>query len=109
MGFEAQFLQFTTQTVTIEPLSTHTSYGAPTFSTSAAKTYSAYVEPGTRVVRTQRGVEEVATAVVFVMSSCAVMGSQDRIRLHDGRLPKVLRVDINNDDRGQHHLEVSIA
>jgi len=108
MGFEAQFLDFSTQTVTVVPLSTMTSYGAPTFSTASSTTYRAYVEPGSRVVVNQQGVEEVATAMVFVLSSSASVGPQAQITLPDGRIPKILSVETVNDDKGQHHLEVSI-
>lgn len=106
MGFESQFLQFSTQVVTVAPLSTHNSYGAPTFGTSTS--YRAYVEPGTRVILNQQGVQEVATATVYVLSSSAVVGPQDKITLPDARTPKLLRVDTLNDDKGQHHLELLV-
>ena len=104
---EPCFLQMTSQTVKVESLSTASAYGAPSFATSASS-WPAYIEPGTRLVMTGQGMQEVAAATVFVLSSSATIGMQDRITLHDGRLPKLLRVDTLNDEEGQHHLEVLI-
>lgn len=106
--FERQFLEMSTQTITVAQLSTVSAYGAPTFSTSVS-TYRAYIEPGTRVVLNQQGVQEVASATVFVFSSSAAIGPQSQVTLPDGRIPKMLRVDTVNDNRGQHHIEVAIG
>jgi hypothetical protein len=108
MGLEAQFAAMSTQTITVESLSTAiTSYGAPAYSTTP-QTLTAYIEPGTRVVVNQQGVEEVATATLFVFSSSASIGPQSRITLPDGRTPKLLSVEPLNDDRGQHHIEIHV-
>lgn len=107
MALEAEFLQMSTQTVTVNVLSTHTGYGEPVHSTSAS-TFFAYIEPGSRVVLNQQGVEQVPSAMVYVLSSSAVVGVQDRVTLWDGRVPKLLRVDVLNDEEGQHHLEISV-
>ena len=56
-----------------------------------------------------QGIEEVAMAIVFVLSSSAGVGPQDRITLPDSRQPRLLRVDQVNDDEGQHHLELLIS
>lgn len=109
MSLEPEFLEMTSDTITVAPLSTHTSYGAPQYSSSGSHTWPARVEPGTRKVLSSRGIEEVATATVYVLSSSAAIGTQDRLTLPDGRIPKVLRVDVLNDEEGQHHLEVSIS
>jgi hypothetical protein len=103
---EPCFLQMTTQTVKVESLSTASAYGAPTF--AAASSWPAYIEPGTRLVLNAQGMQEVVSATVYVLSSSATIGMQDRITLHDGRTPKILRVDTLNDEQGQHHLEVLI-
>lgn len=107
MALESDFLQMSTQVVTINALSTHTAYGAPSFSTSAS-TFFAYIEPGSRVVVNLQGVEEVASAMVYVLSSSASIGVQDKITLPDGRIPRMIRADILNDEQGQHHVELSI-
>lgn len=107
MALETDFLQMSTQTITVNALSTMDAYGAPSFST-AASTFRAYIEPGVRVLVNAQGVEEVASATVYVMSSSANIGPQDRMTLADARTPKIIRVDVLNDDEGQHHLEVSI-
>ena len=105
---EPCFVQMTTQTIKVESLSTASAYGAPSYA-SDASSWPAYTEPGTRLVLTGQGMQEVAAATVFVLSSSATIGMQDRVTLHDGRTPKLLRVDTLNDEEGQHHLEVLIA
>jgi hypothetical protein len=107
MALESDFLAMSTQTITVEPLSTVNAYGAPTFGTST--TYRAYIEPGTFITKNLQGVEEVASAMVYVLSSSASLAVQDRVTLPDGRKPKLIRVDILNDDEGQHHIEAAIG
>ena len=106
MALESDFLQMSTQVVTFEPLSTHNAYGAPSFGSST--TYRAYVEPGSFIVKNPQGVEEVASAVVYVLSSSAAVTVQGRITLPDSRIPKMIRVDTLNDEEGQHHQEVYV-
>lgn len=108
MALEAEFLPMSTQTITVNALSTMDAYGAPSFSTSAS-TFTVYIEPGTRVVVNSQGVEEVASAMVYVMSSSASIGVQDKVTLPDSRIPKLIRVDVLNDDEGQHHIEMAIG
>ena len=107
MALEPEFFAMTNQTVTIEPLSTHNAYGAPSFG-SASSAIPTYHEPGVRVVVNQQGVEEIASAMLYILSTTATCGPQDRITLADGRKPKIVRVDILNDEQGQHHLEVAL-
>lgn len=104
---EPCFVQMTTQTLKVESLSTASAYGAPSYA-SAASSWPVYVEPGTRLTLNAQGMQEVVTATVYVLSSSATIGMQDRITLPDGRTPKILRVDTLNDEQGQHHLEVLI-
>lgn len=107
MALDPCFLDMTGSTVKLEPLSTVASrYGAPTF--AAASTYPARVEPGARVIVNDQGVEQVATATVFVLSTTATAGPQDRLTLPDTRTPEILRVDVLNDEEGQHHLEILV-
>lgn len=108
MALEADFLAMSTQTITVVPLSTLNAYGAPTFSTASSTTYRAYIEPGSFITKNLQGVEEVASATVYVLSSSASIGTQAQLTLPDGRIPKIIRVDTLNDDEGQHHLEVVI-
>ena len=108
MALEADFLAMSTQVINVNALSTVDSYGAPSFSTSPS-TYFAYIEPGVRVVVNQQGVEEIASAMVYVLSSSASIGPQSKLTLPDTRTPKIIRVDVLNDEEGQHHLEVSIS
>ena len=106
MALEADFLSMAETTVSVVALSTTANlYGAPTFSTSS-KSYQAHVELGDHVVVTPTNTEQVATAVVFVMSSSATIGVQDKMTLADGSVPVLLRVDVLTDNEGQHHVEV---
>ena len=107
MALEADFLAMSTQTVNVYALSTMDACGAPSYSTSPS-TFSIYREPGTRVVVNAQGVEEVASEVLYVLSSSATIGPQAKLSLSDGRTPKIIRVDILNDEEGQHHLEVYV-
>lgn len=107
MALESDFLQMSTQTVTFEPLSTHDSYGAPSFGSST--TYRAYIEPGAFLTKNVQGIEEVASAMVYVLSSSATCTVQGRLTLPDSRIPKMIRVDTLNDDEGQHHQEIAIG
>lgn len=109
MALESDFLAMSTQTVTFEPLSTVNAYGAPSFSTSSSTTYRAYIEPGSFIVKNLQGVEEVASAMVYVLSSSATCTVQGRLTLPDGRVPKMIRVDTLNDDEGQHHQEIAVG
>lgn len=107
MSLEPEFLQVSTGQITVEPLSTVSDYGSPSYSTTS-QTYTAYEEPGTDLVVTGEGMQEIATATVFVLSSSATIGTQDRITLADGRQPRILAVNPMNDEDGQHHVELMI-
>ena len=105
MALEADFLTMASTTVTVTPLSTHNAWGAPVYST-ASSTYPARVEYGPRLVVSAQGPQEVASATVYVLSSSASIGVQDRVTLPNDSAARLLRVDILNDDEGQHHLEL---
>lgn len=107
MALEQDFLALSTQVISVASLSTHSAYGAPTYSTSASE-WRAFIEPGNRLVVSANGVEEVGSATIYVLSSSASIGMQDKVTLPDGRIPKLLRVDVLNDEEGQHHLEVVV-
>ncbi|MCH8837652.1 MAG: hypothetical protein IIA60_07605 [Candidatus Marinimicrobia bacterium] len=108
MALDKQILDLSTETIIVDPLSTVTAYGAPTYSTANTSSYTVYVEPGARVVVNAQGIEEVAVATLFVLSSSAGVAVQDRITLPDSRQPRILRVDTINDEDGQHHLEILV-
>lgn len=108
MGLDSGFVELTTQLLTVDPLSTHSSYGAATYTTAQTSSYPAYVEPGNRLVLTDEGVEQMATGTVYVLTTSGSVSVQDRVTLPDGRQPRLLAVDVVNDEKGQHHLEVAI-
>lgn len=93
--------------VTITPLSTMSAYAVAEYSTDVQR-YPAHIEPGNRLVRTLEGEEVVSTAMVFVMSSSATLGMKDKLTLPSGATPVLYRVDVMEDEEGQHHLEVYI-
>ena len=104
MSLEKDFLNVVSTTIKIEPVSTFDLYGAPSVGT--ASTFDAYVEQVHKLFDFGSGRTEVATEVVFVMSSSAAIGLNDKITLPSGRTPKILRVETLDDSEGQHHLEV---
>ena len=109
MALEADFLDLAETTVTHQALSTVLNvYASPSFST-ATSTYQAHLEFGDHLVVTPSGKEEVASAVIFVLSSSASIGLQDKVTLADGTIPRLLRVENLTDDEGQHHLEAHIG
>ena len=109
MALEPEFLDFATVTVTLEPLSTHTSFGAPQFSTTP-QSYSAYVEPDERLIRNNDGREVTTKFFVVVMSSSAIIGTQDRIAVSGLSTElAIAQVMPRNDDEGLHHTEVLLV
>ena len=108
MALESEFLTMCSTSVSVYALSTHSNYGAPTYSTSA-QTYTAAVEYGPRLIVTAVGREETAQATVYVMSSSARISVQDLVTLPRDTAARLLRVDTLNDDEGQHHLELYFA
>jgi len=103
---EPDFRALASTTVRVEPLTGQSQYGAPTYGT--ASTWDVYAEAGSRLVTTPDRKEEVAAMTLIVMSSSAVIGTQDRVTFR-GRQPRILRVDRVDDEEGQHHLEVLLG
>lgn len=107
MGLEPEFLAMASTTVTIAPLSTHTVYGAPSFGT--AVTYTARVEPETQLVRNAAGQELLTKFRIFVMSSSATVGIQDRITAAGSTDLSIFSVEPLHDEEGQHHVELLLV
>lgn len=102
MALEKDFLTLAPQTVTLEPLSTHDVYGAPSFGTSVS--YSALVMQESKLVRGSDGREVVSGTQVYIPSSSATASEQDRLTLPDGSQPELIRVSVYSDDDGQHNV-----
>jgi hypothetical protein len=94
-------------TVTIEPLSTHTAYGAPSF--DAAVEYVAHVEEDVHLIRRNDGQEVLTKFRVFVMSSSALISAHDRIAAAGSTELSIAQVLTLNDDEGQHHVELLLT
>ena len=108
MTLDKSFLLCTTDTVKVEAAAGINDYGALSYS-AAPTTHAAYVEAGNRLVVGPDGREVVSRATVYVLSTSASIGVQDRLTMPGGDIPRILNVDVLNDTDGQHHLEVSIA
>lgn len=108
MALESEFLQMTTQTISVAALSTHDAYGQAVFSTSVS-TPRCYIEPGTRVVINSIGIEEVAAGMIYVLSTSVTVGTQDMVTLPSGVVPKIIRADQVNDEEGLHHTELAFS
>ena len=106
MGLEKDFLSMTSDTVTVAQATTMSKYGAPTFG-SPSTAIPARIEFETRRVIDSEGVERISSGMVFVLSTTAVVTPQTRMTLPNGDTPEIMRVDILNDEFGQHHLEIS--
>lgn len=109
MALEKDFLDIAEGEIILDPSTEVTLYGAHQFSTAQRQRLPARVEPGNRLVVGADGKEVVASATLFVLSSSATIRMEDRLTLPDGRTPRLLRVDVLNDEQGQHHLEVYIG
>ncbi len=111
MALETDFLDFATETLTLEPLSTvgPTDYGAPQFSTTA-QSYSAYVEPDEHLIRNNDGQEVLTKFFVAVMSSSAAIGTHDRVTVTGLSTDlSIAQVNPRNDDEGLHHTELLLT
>lgn len=109
MTLSKQFEQLTTDTVKIETAIGINDYGALSYSTTPS-THKAYIQAGNRLVVGPDGREVVSRATIFVLSTSASIGVQDRITLSSSTdTPRILNVDVLNNEKGQNHLEVSIA
>ena len=108
MALEPEFLQMTTQTISVNALSTHDAYGQAVYST-AASAPRCYIEPGSRVVINGQGVEEVASGMIYVLSTSVTVGAQDLVTLPSGVVPKIIRADQVNDEEGLHHTELAFS
>lgn len=105
MGLEPEFLEMASTTVTVNALSTHNNAGAPVYSTDSA-TYPACVEYRPRLLVNREGRQVVAVATVYVLSSSASIGVQDRVVLPYATAARMLSAAPVNDEEGQHHVEL---
>ena len=109
MALEKDFLLLASTTIAHTPASTSwTGYGAPQYST-ATETYPARVEWGSRLVLNAQGREQVSRATVYVMSSSANIGVQDRVVLPSDTNARMIAANPVHDDEGQHHVQLHFA
>lgn len=104
---EYDFKEMASTTVSIEPLSTHSAYGAPSY--GSAVEFIAHVEEEVRLVRKNDGQEVLTKFRVFVMSSSASIGTHDRIEAAGSTELSIAQVLTLNDEDGQHHVELLIT
>ena len=110
MSLEKDWLEMGSTTVTLENLSTvgADEFGAPVY--SAPVTYPAIVHANRRVIHGKDGRDEVARTLLFILSTSARVGGQDRILFANSTEPgRILAVDHVDDEDGQHHVEVDFG
>ena len=104
---ESEFVTMASTTVSIEPLSTHSVYGAPSY--GSAVEFIAHVEEDVHLVRAANGQEVMTRFWVFVMSSSASISTHDRIDAAGSTELSIARVLTLNDEDGQHHVELLLT
>lgn len=108
MGLEKDWLSFGSTSVNIAALSTHDGYGVPTY--AAGSTYDAIIQPTRRLISRPDGRQEVSTHLIFVLSTSATVGLQDRVTIPvSSEQPRLLGVEHVSDDKGQHHVELLVG
>lgn len=90
------------ETVEVSALSGFSTDGYVTATYGSASTYSARVTSEQVKVRTLEGAEELATTVVWILST-STFGPSDRIALPDGSTPPLLSVETLRDESGVTH------
>ena len=104
MALEKDFLDLCPHTVTLEALSTHDVYGAPSYSTGVS--YTAHVVYMSKLVTAPDNREVTSHVQVYIPSSSASISEQDRLTLPDGTQPPIVKVDVYADDDGQHNVVI---
>jgi len=112
MALESDWLSLSHDTATVEPCTSLTDYGAPQYGT--AWTAPAIVQCNRKLVTFADGRVEVSTTQLFILSSTAHVGMQDRISWTSQNPPsteppRILTVDHAEDEDGQHHIEVALG
>ncbi len=112
MALESDWLALANDTLTVEPATGVTDYGAPTYGT--AWTAAVTVQNARKIVVFKDGKSEVSTTQLFVYSSSGHIGLSDRLSWA-GMLPgstnppRILSADHASDEDGQHHIEVALG
>ena len=104
---ESEFVTMASTTVSIEPVSALSGYGAPSFGTAVE--FIAHVEEDVQLVRKNDGQEVLTKFRVFVMSSSASISTHDRIDAAGSTELSIARVLTLNDEDGQHHVELLLV
>lgn len=107
MALDPAFLTMTTDTVVIEQPGTVDKYGAISFS-AASTAVPCRLELGERVIVSPDGMNQISSGMLYVLSTSAQITPQSRLTLSNGLQPIPLRVNVLNDEQGQHHLEVML-
>jgi hypothetical protein len=108
MGLEADWLQMGSTTVRLESATGFDGYGQPTY--GPVQVLPAVVQADRRNIHMGDGRTEQAVAMVFVLSTAAHVGMQDRLVIADSTAPvRLLAVDSVDDETGRHHTEVTLG
>lgn len=105
---EREFLVMGSTTLSWEPLSGLDDYGAPSYAASTSA--DCIIERGRKLVAKPDGQTEVANATIYVLSTSATIGLQDRLSLPGStEEARILAAYSVRDEDGQHHYEVLVA
>jgi len=97
------FLDFMTETVTIEPFASRNAYNEATYGT--AQSITARVVGKVKMVRDSKGEERVSTKTVY-LATADMFDPEDRLTLPVGSVPltpPILAVSSFPDEIGAHH------
>jgi len=90
------------QSVSIQALTGHDSWGEPQYATAASKT--CYIEKEVRLIRDLKGNEVVSHAQIYLDGAVSV-GVEDKVTF-DGRSPPIIRVERQVDEKGAAYVTV---
>lgn len=103
-----EYLDFMTDTITIEPLASRDDYGAPTYGPGID--YPCRIDGATKQRVSIEGVERSINAMIYILGN-PIIGPTDRLTLPSTFVPQqppILRVNPFTDESGPHHTEVAV-
>jgi len=105
----SEFDDFMTDVVLIEPLLSRNNFGTPVYGPSVA--YPARVDASQKQAVDDRGEERLSRGTVYIMGNPPIK-PEDRLQLPAGMIPQnpqIIGVSRYTDERGAHHVEISLG
>jgi hypothetical protein len=108
MPLEQDFRDSMTETVQLAARTGSDGYGKPTYGSNVASV--ARIERRPKMIRDADGTEKVSMARLYCPPATVAENAFGfyRLTMPDGTIPVVLRVDLERDDDGPHHVVVSV-